>query len=853
MTTLNLARFKINGTPSEDSNGKRGYDATASQVLTCTLERTPATGVLTVTYQVFDPADPTSPLASKDATQQLWDGNSQPSITDDSVNDDFDLTVNAATILDSFVIRCTAVTATGAHIWERMVSVRQSGLRMTTPTETQQYAQRGWSDAMNELTEFVATGGLGLTPPADPGDDGKVAVAQSGDLTYVFIDDHHIANAAGIDITKLDYSGASPGDVMVIGGGGTPVWGSVSGGMTPPSGGGDDGKVAFASTASPGDLDYADQVKIINPGGSQNGFAFGTDPASSGILRFSALPIFAGRFGATPADVEFIQCTVDTMKIGGTGGGSVLANVEIWTAATRRMLIDSTMTKLFVATLQFANTVTPVITQEEATGTAPVFTIQAGSTQNASSLGANLRLRAGRSYHATTPGSAGNVVIEAAESGASTWTPVITCGVASTGVWKPWVGLGFDYANDGILRLPVHAFICAGDANAFSLIGMDNLVPRVRVGDPGKQGDFISSTSYVRILDTFDNPTGEKHLRAGPDLVMTYLSAANFDVGFAATNPTATATPALRIWGCGGYAGGGNYQGGDVLITTGAPGGTESPGSFSVFFGNEANRRIGMDGYSPSFYIYDTVAPTSKFAKITPYEIGLSATSTSPDQIAIFGFGATAGDDAVQFLIRGMSPGAGASNPDGGRIVITGGGPNSGGRGGFVILRNTANWNAALTLNKSQEFAIESADNAGPASCRTYLTNKLHNYTSVGTSEVVAWSLPKADLLPVDDLNPAPNISIVAFLRWTILAYTGDGATSTGVYWRQAALKIQDSGVVQVWNHPVEMTPSAKGAPLQTTDPYLTWDSPNLEFRIQPSTSGADYQILLEVKAFYAP
>ena len=137
MTTLNLARFKINGTPSEDSNGKRGYDATASEVLTCTLERTPATGVLTVTYQVFDPADPTSPLASKDATQQLWDGNSQPSITSDSANDDFDLTVDAATVLDSFVIRCTAVTATGSHIWERTVSVRQSGLRMTTPTETQ--------------------------------------------------------------------------------------------------------------------------------------------------------------------------------------------------------------------------------------------------------------------------------------------------------------------------------------------------------------------------------------------------------------------------------------------------------------------------------------------------------------------------------------------------------------------------------------------------------------------------------------------------------------------------------------------------------------------------------------------
>lgn len=852
MTILNLARFKINGTPAEDSNGKRGYDATASQVLTCTLERVPATGVLTVTYQVFDPADPTSPLASKDATQQLWDSNSQPSITSDSVNDDFDLTVDAATILDSFIIRCTAVTATASHIWERMVSVRQSGLRMTTPTETQQYGQRGWSDAMNELTEFVATGGLGLTPPVDPGDDGKVAVAQSGDLTYVFIDDSHIAAAAGIDITKLDYSGASPGDVMVIGGGGTPVWGSVSGGMTPPSGGGDDGKVAFASTTSPGDLDYADQVKIINPGGSQNGFSFGTDPASSGVLRFSALPIFAGRFGATPTDVEFVQCTVDTMKIGGTGGGSVLANVEIWTAAARRVLIDSTMTKLFVATLQFANTVTPVITQEETPGSAPTFTIEAASTQNASSVGGVLRIRAGRSYHATTPGAAGVVTIEAPESGASGWQSVATFGVASTGVWKPWVGLGFDYANDGILRLPPHAFICAGDGDAFSLIGMDNLVPRVRVGDPGKQGDFISSTSYVRILDVFDNPTGQKHLRVGPNLVMTYLSAANFDFGFAGTNPTATATPALRIWGCGGYTGGGNYKGGDVLITTGAPGGTEYAGSFSVFFGAEANRRIGMDAQSDALYIYDTGSPTSKYMKLSPYELGLSACGASPLQVTVFAFGASAGDDAVQLMLRGMSPGTGASDPNGGSTLVVGGAGNSGGRGGFVILRNSSNW--ANSRDRSQEFVIESADNAGPSSCETIQTHKLHNYTSVGTSEVVAWSLPKADLLPVDIIGVTPpNVSIVAFFRWTILAYTGDGTTSTGVYWRQAAVKITDGGTVQVWNHPVEMTPGAKGAPLQTTDPYIVWNSPDFEFRIQPSTSGADYQILLEVKAFYAP
>ena len=78
--TVNLAKFTINSTPSIDGTGKRGFDATASQVLTVQLEQQPSL-VLSATFAVYDPNDSTSPLASRDATLQTWDTNSLPSIT----------------------------------------------------------------------------------------------------------------------------------------------------------------------------------------------------------------------------------------------------------------------------------------------------------------------------------------------------------------------------------------------------------------------------------------------------------------------------------------------------------------------------------------------------------------------------------------------------------------------------------------------------------------------------------------------------------------------------------------------------------------------------------------------------
>lgn len=155
--SINRARFKINNTASEDpSTGKRGFDATASQVLTVTLEQNPAR-VLSVKYELPNASIAEAPAASLYNTQQLFTEGGLSSVLLTSPNDSVHITVNPATTISSYVLRCTAVDDTGTHIFERMIVVRENGLRMTVPAERQEYEPLGWSNALNEITKALAT------------------------------------------------------------------------------------------------------------------------------------------------------------------------------------------------------------------------------------------------------------------------------------------------------------------------------------------------------------------------------------------------------------------------------------------------------------------------------------------------------------------------------------------------------------------------------------------------------------------------------------------------------------------------------------------------------------------------
>lgn len=145
MAVTNKARFTINGTASTTL----GFDAAPGATLTFQLES--AVDVYSVRYQVYDPADPESPLASSGAPQLLF-SNTLPMIAPA-------VPANAVTAAmfsspidgHSWIVRCTAVTSNGEQVFERMVCLKTNKPRKYVPGEVTQYSARGWGDQISEL------------------------------------------------------------------------------------------------------------------------------------------------------------------------------------------------------------------------------------------------------------------------------------------------------------------------------------------------------------------------------------------------------------------------------------------------------------------------------------------------------------------------------------------------------------------------------------------------------------------------------------------------------------------------------------------------------------------------------
>lgn len=145
MTSVNKARFTISSTPSTNL----GYDAAPGEVLTLALEST--ADVLSVTYQTYDVADSSSPLASSGSPSFVF-SNALNSITPTTPATAATATATSSAIdSHSWIFRATAVTANGNHVFERMVTLKMNKPRKYVPGETTQYSVRGWGDAIDDL------------------------------------------------------------------------------------------------------------------------------------------------------------------------------------------------------------------------------------------------------------------------------------------------------------------------------------------------------------------------------------------------------------------------------------------------------------------------------------------------------------------------------------------------------------------------------------------------------------------------------------------------------------------------------------------------------------------------------
>ena len=160
MTTTNHARFKINGTASEDAvTGDRGFDATNGQVITLVIEAS-TTSALSVTYFLFDSTDSTSPLASKSAPAVNFAGSGTPTQVVSTPSSAATFTMPVAGV-HSYTVRAVAAIPGGSDTYERIVSIRAPGsaIRKITAAETTQYNQRGYSDTQNDMVDAFAEHG----------------------------------------------------------------------------------------------------------------------------------------------------------------------------------------------------------------------------------------------------------------------------------------------------------------------------------------------------------------------------------------------------------------------------------------------------------------------------------------------------------------------------------------------------------------------------------------------------------------------------------------------------------------------------------------------------------------------
>ena len=149
--SLNLARFLIGASPSAD----RGFNATTSSVA---LQLEASSGLIrSTTFQVYDAADPTSPLAS--ASAPVLSLNNGVGGTGQKVNA---ATPASAVTLSglvpgaghAYLVRClvndgldNAGRPSAQHVFERLVACRTAqGRRKLVPGESTQGSARGWAD-----------------------------------------------------------------------------------------------------------------------------------------------------------------------------------------------------------------------------------------------------------------------------------------------------------------------------------------------------------------------------------------------------------------------------------------------------------------------------------------------------------------------------------------------------------------------------------------------------------------------------------------------------------------------------------------------------------------------------------
>jgi hypothetical protein len=194
----NKARFRIVGNTTSPSSN-RGYYAVAGESLAFQLEDT--TGVGNATWETYDPASPSSPLASLNAPVFNF-GNSHPAYTNliSPYSASAVAPSSSSPVSNSWFVRCTVSTDTGPQVFTRCVNITGGKGRKPIPGESVENSARGWADDVSYLVENNSAGG-----------------GTGGALPIVTVITSNVANLAAGPTTN-DGITLQPGDIVGLGG-----------------------------------------------------------------------------------------------------------------------------------------------------------------------------------------------------------------------------------------------------------------------------------------------------------------------------------------------------------------------------------------------------------------------------------------------------------------------------------------------------------------------------------------------------------------------------------------------------------------------------------------------------------
>ncbi len=143
-----------------------------------------------------------------------------------------------------------------------------------------------------------------FTGPASPGDNGKLAIASSGDFTYALLTNANVSTTAAIAVTKLAASATNGQALTTIAG--VPTWGTNF---------------------------VAENITTVG------NLILGTNPATTGLLRVANSSAMVGRNAANTANVTMIQVNGGNDITIGLGSG-VTAPLTVTAASTNGLIIN---------------------------------------------------------------------------------------------------------------------------------------------------------------------------------------------------------------------------------------------------------------------------------------------------------------------------------------------------------------------------------------------------------------------------------------------------------------------------------------------------------------------------------